>query len=128
MDLECRTFDSAVCLPRPKGGRGEVAACRGTGEGAENFFQSLENRRKIFPIVGKPAALLLRLAATPARAWAGKGMPGPDEVVMQRQGPVWPMWRDVEKEKGAPHDRTPTALLISTEKLTMSSDCASRKP
>ncbi len=25
----------------------------------ENFFQSLENRRKIFPIVGKLAALLL---------------------------------------------------------------------
>ena len=53
MDLECRTFDSAVCLPRPKGGRGEVAAWRGAGEGAENFFQSLENGGKFFPIIGK---------------------------------------------------------------------------
>ncbi len=83
---------------RAGGGR----ARRGVARGRE---------RKIFPIVGKLAALLLLLAVTPARAWAGKGMPGPDEVVMQRQGPVWPMWRDVEKGKGAPHDRTPTALL-----------------
>ena len=33
-----------------------------------NFFQSLENWRKIFPIVGKLAVLLLLLAAPPARA------------------------------------------------------------
>jgi hypothetical protein len=37
MDLDCRTVDSAVCLPRPKGGRGAVAACRGTGEATESL-------------------------------------------------------------------------------------------
>ena len=53
MDLDCRTVVSAVCLPCPKGGRGEVAAWRGAGEGKESFFQSLENGGKFFPIIGQ---------------------------------------------------------------------------
>jgi hypothetical protein len=50
---------------------------------AENFFQSLENGRKIFPIVGKLAAgfalCLAFAAAPPARAWDGDGMPDQTE-------------------------------------------------
>ncbi len=61
----------------------------------------MENRRKIFPIVGKLAALLLLLAAPSARAWDGKGMPDPGEVVRyERLGPFEKTEREVAKEEG----------------------------
>ena len=72
-----------------------------TAFGRQDFFQSLENRRKIFPIVGKLAALLLLLAAPSVRAWDGKGMPDPGEVVRyERLGPFDRTEREVAKEKG----------------------------
>ncbi len=66
--------------------------------GRRGVFQPLE---KIFPIVGKLAALLLLLAAPPARAWDGKGMPDPGEVVRyERLGPFEGTEREVAKEEG----------------------------
>ncbi len=67
----------------------------------ENFFQSLENRRKIFPIVGKLAALLLLLAAPSARAEDTVWMPDPAAVVRYtRTGPWDRTEREVPKAEG----------------------------